>query len=32
MTCGMSSFFDEYNIGRRHSSLDNLTPKAVYFG
>lgn len=31
MACGMSSFFDEYNIGRRHSSLDNLTPKAVYF-
>ena len=31
MAYGMSSFFDEYNIGRRHSSLDNLTPKAVYF-
>lgn len=31
MACGMGSFFDEYNVGRRHSSLDNLTPKAVYF-
>jgi len=32
MAYGMSGYFDEYNIGRRHSSLDNLTPKAVYLG
>jgi putative transposase len=32
MAYGLGHYFDEYNTGRRHSSLDDLTPKAVYFG
>jgi putative transposase len=31
MAAGMVGFFKEYNDERRHSSLGNLTPKAMYF-
>lgn len=32
MARGMEVFFPDYNSGRRHSSINNLTPKAVFYG
>jgi putative transposase len=32
MVTGMDHFFEDYNGDRRHSSLENQTPKEVYYG